>query len=186
MDIKVFVANNEQKPWTAEEIGFPTCPMETKAETGIRQAGDYFATWNDHVIPILVERKSLQDAYGSFVQEKNRARLYAEIERFQDDPRFEEFLIIVEATRAQFMAYYPWAAVSYHKTKGSLPRFFASIKKKKATVLQHLEERGAEIIFADDRRGAASVLSTLIASYIDCEEGGMYYQPELPDYPEIL
>ena len=185
-DIKVYVANNEQKPWTAEEIGFPTFPMETKAASGIRQVGDYYATRNDVVIPILVERKSLQDAYGSFIIEKNRARLYAEIVRYQDDDRFNEFIIVVEATRAQFMAYYPWAAVSWHKTRGSLPRFFGATKKKKVTVLEHLEERGAEIIFADSRQGAASVFSTLIAATVDCERRGVHYQPELPDYPEVL
>jgi ERCC4-type nuclease len=170
MNIKVFVANNEQKPWTEEEIGYPTFPMETKAGSGIRQVGDYYATCDDRVVPILVERKSLQDAYGSFIVEKNRARLYAEIMRFQDDPRFDEFVIIVEATESQFMAYYPWAAVSWHKNRGSLPRFFGATKKKKATVIQHLKDRGAEIIFADNRQGAASVFSTLVAARISKED----------------
>lgn len=186
MDIKVYVANNEQKPWKSDEIGYPTFPMPTMKDGGCRQVGDYYAMCDDATIPILIERKSLQDAYGSFVQEKNRARLYAEIARYQDDPRFEEFVIIVEATRAQFMAYYPWAAVSYHKARGSLPRFFASIKKKKATVLQHLEERGAEIMFADDRQGAASVFSTIIAAHMTITMMKDGYEHELPDYPEVL
>lgn len=172
-DIKVYVANNEQKPWTAEEIGFPTFPMHTMKACGWRQTGDYYATCNDRVVPILVERKSLQDAYGSFIIEKNRARLYAEIDRYQDDARFDEFVIIIEATRAQFMAYYPWAAVQWHKERGSLKRFFGATRKKKETVIQHLEERGAEIIFADSRQGAASVFSTLVAASIDCEDRGL-------------
>ena len=182
-DIKVYVANNEQKPWTSEEIGFPTFPMPTMKDGGWRQVGDYYATSNERYLPILVERKSLQDAYGSFIVEKNRARLYAEIVRYQDDPRFNEFVIIVEATRAQFMAYYPWAAVSWHKARGSLKRFFGATKKKKVTVIEHLEERGAEIIFADSRQGAASVLSTLIAAHISADDAIEY---ELPDYPEVL
>ena len=173
MDIKVYVANNEQKPWTEEEIGFPTFPMPTLKEGGSRQVGDYYATCDDDVVPILVERKSLQDAYGSFIVEKNRARLYAEIVRYQDDPRFDEFVIIVEATEAQFMAYYPWAAVSWHQARGSMQRFFGATRKKKATVLEHLEERGAEIIFAGSRQGAASVFSTLIAASINCERRGL-------------
>ena len=135
MNIKVYVASNEGLPWTAEEIGFPTFPMPTMKEGGCRQVGDYYATCDDVVVPVLVERKSLRDAYGSFIIEKNRARLYAEIVRFQDDPRFNEFVIIVEATRAQFMAYYPWQAVSWHKARGGLKRFFGATKKKKATVL---------------------------------------------------
>ena len=185
-DIKVYVASNEGLPWSAGEIGFPTFPMPTMKEGGSRQVGDYYATHDDRVVPILVERKSLQDAYGSFIIEKNRARLYAEIERYWKDTRFNEFVIIVEATRAQFMAYYPWAAVAWHKARGSLKRFFGATKKKKATVLEHLEERGAEIIFADDRRGAASVLSALIAAHVDCEERGIHYLPEVPDPPEVL
>ena len=158
MDIKVFVANNEQKPWTAEEIGFPTFHMPTMKDGGERQTGDYYATHNDRVIPILAERKSLPDAYGSFIIEKNRARLYAEIDRFHNDDRFDEFLIIIEASRKMFMSYFPWAVTKWHKKRGDLPRFCATTNKKKTTVLEHLEERGAEIIFADCRAGAASIL----------------------------
>lgn len=170
MNARVYVANNEQKPWTAEEIGFPTYPMHTMKACGWRQVGDYYATHNDKVVPVLVERKSLQDAYGSFIVEKNRARLYAEIIRFQDDARFEEFVIIVEATREQFMAYYPWAAVSWHKERGSLKKFFGATRKKKVTVLQHLEERGAEIIFADSRAQAAMVFAQMVRAYIKGED----------------
>ena len=166
MDIKVYVANNEQKPWSVEEIGYQTFPMETKAASGIRQVGDYFATCDDEVIPILVERKSLQDAYGSFIIEKNRGRLYAEIVRYQDDPRFNEFIIIVEATRTQFMAYYPFSAVLWHKERGSLKRFFGATRKKKVTVVEHLEERGAKVVFAGDRVSAALTFSTTVDAYI--------------------
>lgn len=164
--IEVYVANNEQMAWNEEEIGYPTLPMPTKKECGWRQTGDYCAVYNGKVVPILVERKSLQDAYGSFLTEKNRARLYAEIDRYHKDDRFDEFVIIVEATRKMFMAYFPWAVTKWHKQKGDLPKFCATFNKKKVTVLEHLEERGAEIIFADNRRTAASVFSTLVAARI--------------------
>lgn len=167
MNARVYVANNEQRPWTAEEIGFPTFPMPTMKDGGSRQVGDYYAMYDGVAVPILVERKSLQDAYGSFIVEKNRARLYAEIVRFQDDPRFDEFVIIVEATRAQFMAYYPWAAVSWHKERGSLKRFFGATRKKKATVIEHLSERGAHIVFAGSRQDAALTFREMISSYIN-------------------
>ena len=74
---------------------------------------------------------------------------------------------IVEATEAEFMAYYPWAAVSWHKNRGSLPRFFGATKKKKATVLQHLKDRSAHILFAGSREGAALHLGSIIRAYID-------------------
>lgn len=165
-DVKIYVANNEQLPWTDVELGYRTYPMPTMKESGMRQCGDYYATYRDKVMPILVERKSLQDAYGSFVQEKNRARLYAEIVRFQDDPRFEDFVIVVEATEAQFLSYYPWAAVGWHKARGSLPRFFSSIRKKKGTVVQHLKDRGAKIVFAESRQGAADLFGMIITEHI--------------------
>lgn len=163
---KVYVCRNEQRPWKEEEIGYPTFPMETKAVSGVRQTGDYFATHNNNVIPTLVERKSLQDAYGSFIVEKNRARLYAEIERYHEDDRFNEFIIIIEATRKMFMAFFPAAMWINRKSKTERAKFIRSINKKKVTVLQHLEDRGAEIIFADNRQHAASVFGTIVTEYI--------------------
>lgn len=166
LNVKVFVANNEGLPWTEDDIGYPTYQMETKAVSGIRQTGDYFATHNDSVIPILVERKSLQDFYGSTIPEKNRARLYKEIERYHEDDRFNEFIIIVEATRKMFMAFFPAAMWINRKSKTERSKFIRSINKKKVTVLQHLEDRGAEIIFADNRQHAASVFGTIVTEYI--------------------
>ena len=183
MNIKIYRAQNEQKGWESEEIGYQVVPMPTKTESGYLQVCDYYAEVDGVIIPIAIERKSLQDAYGSFIQEKNRMRLYNEIMRCQDDERFSEFVIIVEATKPEFMSYYPFSAVSWHKARGSLKRFFGATKKKKVTVIEHLEERGAEIIFADSRRGAASVLSTLIAAHISADDAIEY---ESPDYPEVL
>ena len=83
--IEVFVVRNEQLPYTEGELGFPTAAMPTKKDSGVRQTGDYYVEIGGVVMPTVFERKSLQDFYGSTIPEKNRARLYAEIERFGTD-----------------------------------------------------------------------------------------------------
>jgi len=170
MSVKVYVASNEQLPWTSEEIGMETLPMPTKAESGYHQVGDYHAEIDGEIIPICFERKSLQDFYGSTIPEKNRLRLYKEIMRFDDDPRFDEFVIIVEATEKMYMQYFPWAVLQWHNNRGDAQRFCGMIMKKKATVLSHLRDRGGHIFFAGDRAGAASVISTTIAGWISEQE----------------
>lgn len=147
-------ANNEQKGYTEEELGVPVVGMEQKSKTGIRQTGDYYAEVDGGVHTTLFERKSLEDFYGSTVMDKNRKRLYAEIERFHRDDRFTRFVILVEATPGDYLRYFPWAVLLWHKKKGDVPRFCGIARKKKATVLQHLEDRGAEVIFAGSRKGA--------------------------------
>ena len=166
MSAVVFAANNEQLPWSSEEIGFPTFPMPLKTKSGRRQVGDYYAEADGVPLPFVVERKSMADAYGSFVIEKNRARLYAEIERYHEDNRFTSFTIIVEATEAQFMNYFPWAVLVWHKKRGDAQRFCAITRKKKATVLQHIEDRGAQIIFAGSRELAARTLGGMVEASI--------------------
>ena len=159
------MASNEQKPWLSEEIGFPTFPMPLKTASGVAQVGDYYAESGGCVLPFVVERKSLADAYGSFVIEKNRARIYRELERFVADDRFEDFFIIIESTESQFMKYWPWAVLKWHQKKGDAQRFCAITQKKKATVLQHLEDRGAEIIFAGSRKLATCTFRSMIEVY---------------------
>ena len=158
--IKVFVASNEQRPYTRSELGMATAPYPTKAVSGVQQCGDYYAEKDGHVIPIVFERKSLMDAYGSFVIEKNRARLYMEIERYHLDDRFSRFVIVIEATHQQYKSFFPWAVTKWHQQNGDLPRFFATVRKKKETVLTHLRERGAEICFAGDRGRAARYIAS--------------------------
>ena len=136
--IEVFVVRNEQLPYTEGELGFPTAAMPTKKDSGVRQTGDYYVEIGGVVMPTVFERKSLQDAYGSFIIEKNRARLYAEIDRFQADDRFDKFVIVIEATRKMFDAYFPWAVLKWHKKRGDVQRVCGASNKKKGTVLQHL------------------------------------------------
>lgn len=162
----IYRAQNEQHGWGEDELGYPVSKMPTKSDNGYLQICDYYAECNNVIIPIAVERKSLPDFYGSTIPEKSRARLYSEIERYHNDDRFNEFIIIVEATRKMFMAFFPAAMWINRKSKTERSKFIRSINKKKATVLQHLEDRGAEIIFADNRQHAASVFGTIVAEYI--------------------
>ena len=166
MSAIVYVASNEQKPWASEEIGFPTFPMPLKTSSGVAQVGDYHAEVDGRILPFVVERKSLADAYGSFVIEKNRARLYREIDRYNLDERFKDFFIVIESTEKQFMDHFPWPVLIWHKKRGDAQRFCAITQKKKATVLQHLEDRGAQIIFAGSRELAALTLGAMIETCI--------------------
>jgi len=111
VDIMIQVAQNEQIPWTAEMIGYPTEPMPSKKSTGFTQTGDYAGVVRtsdgDRHVPVLCERKSVQDAYGTLIVEENRARFYREIERFHADPRFDQMVVIVEGTLSDFLLYQP-------------------------------------------------------------------------------
>ena len=109
LEVTVLVAQNEQLPWEPSELGLPTRPMLLKASSGQNQVGDYQAfieslkTW----YPVLVERKTMNDLYGSLVDEERRLRFYREVDRFQEDKRFTEFRLYAECSRQEFMAYFP-------------------------------------------------------------------------------
>lgn len=61
----------------------------------------------DRYVPILCERKSIQDAYGTLIVEENRSRFYREIDRFREDPRFDQMVVIVEGSLSDFLLYQP-------------------------------------------------------------------------------
>lgn len=162
----IYIANNEQLPYTSEELKCDTAPMPTRAKTGHKQVGDYYSEVEGVTQTTVVERKSLQDAYQSFTAEKNRGRLYNEICRYQMDERFTRFVIVVEATEKVFMGFFPWAVLKWHKQRGDVKPFCAMMYKKKATVLGHLKDRGAEIIFAGNRENAAETTRQLLEGTI--------------------
>ena len=112
LDFNVRVASNEQQPWTDEELGLVTIPMEKKAASGYNQIGDYiFEILNyDQSITtggLVVERKTLQDMYGTLMNREQRSRLYREIARYESDPRFNRFHLIAECTYEEFLEYVP-------------------------------------------------------------------------------
>lgn len=119
LDFNVRVAQNEQTAWTDEELGLVTIPMEKKAASGYNQTGDYiFEILNDDQSittgGLCVERKTLQDLYGTMMNREQRSRLYREISRYESDPRFNRFHLIAECTYDEFLKYVPEIFVFTH------------------------------------------------------------------------
>ena len=111
--IYVLQANNEQLPITEEELQLPVRPMPLKKDNGYQQVGDYQFKVKNTWGSFIVERKSTMDLYGTLfsfnskTKEKQRERLYREIERSYADERYNQFIIMVEGSREEFLRYVP-------------------------------------------------------------------------------
>ena len=109
--IIVRVAKNETKPWTEEELGISMFSMEKKVNTKFSQVGDYHfeVSLGDRVVTggLVVERKEVSDLYGTLLNQNRRERFNREIERFRQDPRFDQMTIMVEGTMGEFLDYVP-------------------------------------------------------------------------------
>lgn len=121
LDITVFIASNEQTPWSAEELGMKTRPMLLKKDIGHDQVGDYQFLVNgpgklvDRFGGLLVERKGCTrkngvitscDLHGTLMSD-HRDRFYREIDRFEKDGRFEKMIIITECSLEEFLNFLP-------------------------------------------------------------------------------
>ena len=167
VEIVVQVAQNEQTPWTSEMIGYPTEPMPPKTDSGFAQTGDYVGVVRtsdgERYVPVLCERKSIQDAYGTLIMEENRARFYREIERFHTDPRFDQMVVIVEGTLSDFLLHQP----EFSGGKFDYKRRFAtkkndSVNEKKMTTLADLFMMDVSVLFCDNATLAARMYGRLI------------------------
>ncbi|WP_406660905.1 ERCC4 domain-containing protein [Methanolobus sp. ZRKC3] len=145
LDITVFVAQNEQLPWSENEIGYPMRPMPPKQTCTFNQVGDYqffidghSGHFQDKFGGLLVERKTCQDFYGTLFG--NRERFYREIDRFHADPRFDKMIIVVECDTTSWLHYMP--PNTREKT---------SLVPQKIASLASLENRGVSVVFAGDR-----------------------------------
>jgi len=109
LDITVQVAKNEKTPWQSDELGYPCIPMSLKKDSMMRQTGDYVAYLGDYDMfgGLCIERKTLQDLYGTLMNRDQRSRLYREIARYEADPRFNRFHLIAECTYEEFLKYVP-------------------------------------------------------------------------------
>ena len=109
--IIIRVAKNETKPWTEEELGIPAFSMGKKVDTRFDQVGDYHfeVSLGDRVVTggLVVERKEVSDLYGTLLNHNRRERFNREIERFRQDPRFDQMTIMVEGTMDEFLDYVP-------------------------------------------------------------------------------
>lgn len=167
LPVTVFVANNEQTPWDIESIGFSSCPMPQKNENVPQQVGDYqywIETPGRPALecfgPLLVERKSLPDFYGTMYGE--RERFYREVDRFKQDSRFNQMLIIVESEIGDWYEYQPTVARSYDETSRTRT---VTLEGKQATIASLLA-RGVMPVFAGSRELAPRLYRNLVRQNI--------------------
>ena len=155
LHIHIEVANNEKTAWTTEMLGYPVMPMQTKKMIGLYQVADYVGvvetSIGDKYIDLIVERKSIEDLYGTLITESNRKRFYKEIERFRDDSRFTSMMVIVEGTMSDFILYQPeFNDGKFDYTRQFDTRKNNSINEKKLTVLADLSVMGIQVVFCDN------------------------------------
>ena len=100
-------ANNEQKGYTAEEIGHPIISMPTKLVSGHRQTSDYLCYLPRYNIltPIFWERKSKEDWYSTLIH--NRDMFLKECQRSCDDPDCAVMFVGVECLEKTWLKYRP-------------------------------------------------------------------------------
>lgn len=159
LEITVFVANNEQLPYTSSEIGYPTRPMLLKSQSNYQQVGDYQTFvdgYGGYYLPFVVDRKTMGDLYGTLLKKSNRDRFYRELERFYQDDRFKRFYIFAECGLIDFLNYQPPNA----KEKGNL-----RINQKLA-VIASLESRNCHVMFCGNRKLSIRLYRDFIRQFV--------------------
>jgi len=177
LNITVQVANNEQTPWQADEIGYPCIPMATKQASGTPQTGDYIAYLDDYdtFAGVMVERKGTTrkngrmtgcDLYQTFSKSDNRSRFYREIQRFKDDPRFDIMVLIAECSYGEYLSFKPaFNGKNYNNTN-----FGMNVAARRATIAK-LDVNGCPVKFMGTRKHAVEYYHDLVlqwcrASYV--------------------
>jgi len=174
LELNVRVASNEQQPWTDDEIGLVTIPMEKKAASGYNQTGDYiFEILNDDQSittgGLCVERKGATrergrmvgcDLYSTFSKKDNRRRFEAEFKRFQKDPRFNLFVLIAECSYLEYLTFKPkFNGKNYNKTN-----FGMNVAARRATIAK-LISMGIDVQFAGTRQAAVELYPDLVLQW---------------------
>ena len=174
LDFNVRVAQNEQQPWTDEELGLVTIPMEKKAASGYNQTGDYiFEILNDDqsitMGGLCVERKGSTrengrmvgcDLYSSFAKRHNRRRFEAEFKRYQNDHRFNLFVLIAECSNLEYLSFKPrFNGKNYNKTNYGM-----NVAARRATIAK-LISMGIDVHFAGTRQAAVELYSDLVRQW---------------------
>jgi len=179
LDIQIIIANNEQIPWTAEELGFKTKPMFLKKDTQLQQVGDYQILVNGTGRPLqecfsslLIERKGCTyerdekrgglemigcDLYSTLMNKKGRERFYREIDRFKADPRFTQMIVISECAYEQFLQFTP----KFTGKKFNRNHRGATVASRVATI-NGLFERGVQVHFAGSRKRAIEAYVNMV------------------------
>lgn len=169
LDITIFQAQNEQTPWTPDELGYSIRPMLLKENSGIQQVGDYQAYYSmpgrAGWVGILAERKGgkkgCEDLYSTLMNSENCARFYREIDRFQEDPRFTQMVVIAECSFEQYLLYQPPFVGKTRNTH----HIGASVEARRGKIAS-LYARGVPVIFAGTRKNAIEVYKALIRQWL--------------------
>lgn len=171
LNITVQVASNENTPWQAEEIGYPCIPMATKQASGAPQTGDYVAYLDDYDMfaGVLVERKGTtrengrlisSDLYSSFSKKDNRRRFEAEFKRYQNDSRFNLFVLIAECSYGEYLSFKPkFNGKNYNKTN-----FGMNVAARRATIAK-LISMDIDVHFAGTRHAAVELYHDLVLQW---------------------
>ena len=166
-EIIVYVANNEQLPFSETELDFPMRQMLTKKETGYDQTGDYVITVKDHVLRFVVERKSINDLYGTLFSKSsaglNRERFYREIDRFHRDDRFDTFIVLVEGSYKDFLLYAP--TPNFNKNKEYWGKVEKMKNAKKSSINSLNIRPGVKVIFNDSRAQMCETFNDFVRQY---------------------
>lgn len=170
LDICIIVANNEQLPYSENELGFKTHPMFLKSEVGFQQVADYQIVVNgtgkalkDCFSSFVMERKGCTyerdtrgnltmvgcDLYQTLLNRAGRDRFYKEIDRFKADTRFTHMDIYAECTFEEFLHFTP----KFNGKKFNRNHVGASIASRVATI-NGLFERGVSVRFMGSRKRA--------------------------------
>lgn len=170
VDITIFAAQNEQLPWTSDDLGYHVRPMLLKEKSGIQQVGDYqayyrgpgYAGW----VGILAERKGgkpkgCEDLYSTLMGAENCARFYREIDRFREDPRFTQMVVIAECTLNDFLLYSP----AFSGKKRNINHIGANVEARRGKIAS-LYTRGIPVLFAGTRKNAIELYMSLIRQWL--------------------
>ena len=172
LNITVQVASNEQTPYSADELGYPCIPMSLKKDSMMRQVGDYVAYLDDYdqFAGVLVERKGTTrengrmvgcDLYSSFSKKDNRRRFEAEFKRYQNDPRFNLFVLIAECSYGEYLSFKPkFNGKNYNKTN-----FGMNVAARRATIAK-LIAMGINVHFAGTRKAAVELYHDLVLQWV--------------------
>jgi len=179
LQITVHVANNEQKPWTADLIQYTTAtetitvdtqPMPPKSKTGYDQTGDYnffietYQKWGG----MVAERKTATDLYGTlFSRDENRnwqrARFAREVDRFQADERFNRFAVFAECNLFDFLSYVPRFHPETKKYNAAREDPVNTTQKRAA--IAALAVKGTPVLWCGSRKAAALLYAHMIRAW---------------------
>jgi ERCC4-type nuclease len=136
--------------------------MLLKKQTGFEQVGDYVFFVNTGMRPfnecfggLVVERKTCADLYSTLMNRDHRERLYREIDRFQENPRFNQFQIFTECDVMEFLNYRPPTA-----------RDDELLINEKIGAIASLSARGAPIFFCESRPAAVRIYKSMVKQWV--------------------